>query len=205
MNESFSVKVNYDDSAQILLQNLIGDVSENQLARLVGAMDGSLIDLQRCADKLFVRVFHPFVKVQDLFISRDSRNEIFIYFDRIELRKQFQGQGIYRNLFVRQVEEARKLNVQYFALFAEGNYGSQMNGYYSWAKFGFNAFLTKEEIADLPDFLGQARTVNDIMLFEGDEYWRIFGTAKEMNFDVSEHSRQVEVLVNYVKDKIKHG
>jgi GNAT superfamily N-acetyltransferase len=201
MNESFSVKVNYDDSAQILLQNLIGDVSENQLARLVGAMDGSLIDLQRCADKLFVRVFHPFVKVQDLFISRDSRNEIFIYFDRIELRKQFQGQGIYRNLFVRQVEEARKLNVQYFALFAEGNYGSQMNGYYSWAKFGFDAPLTKKEVENLPDFLQQAEMVNDIMLFGGDEYWRLFGTAKEMLFRFEDESSQMEVLRNYVKGK----
>lgn len=81
---------------------------------------------------------------------------------------------------------------------------SGMNGYYTWARFGYDAKLTDGFRRTLPSEFSEAKTVQDLMTTErGREFWKQNGYQTNMTFDCTPESRSFKVLNAYLVSKGK--
>ena len=81
------------------------------------------------------------------------------------------------------------------------------NGYYVWVRLGFDALIPANSKMLLPinlrfiNKLGtrrEIRTLNELMLNSGHQWWRENGEECLTSFDLSDNSNSLEVLENYV-------
>jgi len=87
-------------------------------------------------------------------------------------------------------------------LFAAGDAASaDENGYYVWARFGFDAPLRDNERAALPVTLKGATTINQIIQRDGQAWWQQFGSFRSMNFDLADGSEMMKVFKKYLTGK----
>ena len=103
---------------------------------------------------------------------------------------------------MQQVAGARKLGIRRIELWASGNYNDAgYNGYYTWARFGFDAPLTQRDRRLLPPELAVAQTVNDLIHLGAAEWWKKNGDDRAMMFDLAEDSSMMRVFRAYLKEK----
>ena len=76
-------------------------------------------------------------------------------------------------------------------------------GYRVWPKFGFDAAVTIEELANTPHLQG-CRTVQDI-LAEDASWWESRGTQRMMTFDLSAGSASWRKLLRYLGQRLTGG
>jgi hypothetical protein len=93
--------------------------------------------------------------------------------------------------------------VSFIRTYAEGSFEDETGfiGYYVWARYGFNAPLSEEEIDSLPTDLVGCTSLNEIMLKEGQDWWRHEGSGRDMIFMLSENEPSLGVLRNYLREK----
>lgn len=83
-----------------------------------------------------------------------------------------------------------------------GRGGEKMNGYYTWARLGYDAELSAAARRGLPPGLEDATTVQDLMATpEGAAWWRRNGYMTQMEFDTRPESRSIAVLNGYLRSK----
>ena len=147
------ITVNYEKSAAELAQQLFGhNVSDEELAAAVGALDGSTLEVsvRMKGQELHVEVLHPPVQEQRRGFRRDHHGELYLWNHRLEKGPGVPG-GFGIKVFMRQVAGARKLRVRRIELWAAGNVrDSDHNGYYLRARFGFDAPLSQRDRQLLP-------------------------------------------------------
>jgi hypothetical protein len=109
---------NYAAGAADLARDLFGRaVADEELAAAVGALDGAALNVS----------------------VRKSR-ELYIWNHHFEKRHDAPP-GVGLRSFKTQVEGARRLGVKRIELWAAGDpRDTSYNGYYTWARFGFNDF-----------------------------------------------------------------
>jgi hypothetical protein len=102
-----------------------------------------------------------------------------------------------------QVVCARSLGLDCIELFASGWHGDTRNGYYSFARMGFEADLKPNEIKVLRELAPGAKTVQDLMTIgePGREWWREYGTGRKMVFSLRDESRSLNVLRAYLRER----
>lgn len=89
--------------------------------------------------------------------------------------------------------------IETYAMGRPGDVGA--DGWYVWARAGFNAELTSDEVKLLPIELAQAQTVNDLMASEiGRDWWRKHGSGRDMKFELSPGSTQWRILTEYMRE-----
>ena len=203
-------KVFYDNSAKDLLHQFFGrDLSEIEIANLVGAIDEAVILVEGRGDRIFVQIKHPKLKIHDVFIARNSVGKVFIRIDEIEFHAFHRGQKEGVKMLLRQINQARKLKVVYLEAETDGNPQTfrRRNGYYVWARYGFNSLISETKKASLPNRLkfikekGRLReveTLNDLMLIGGRDWWRENGEECLTFFDLRDGSNSLKVLEKYV-------
>ena len=107
--------------------------------------------------------------------------------------------------FARQVAGARALGVSYIEAYAAGSLRTpDWNGYYTWARFGYNADLYEEELLLLSTqskFSGIADLNDLIRLPEGIAWWKRYGRGRNMTFDLSDGSKSLSILRDYLWEK----
>jgi SPP1 gp7 family putative phage head morphogenesis protein len=196
-----NVEVHYGDGAKEIIGNLFGrELTDVELSKAVGALDGATVRVESRGERLFAQVLHPDIERQDVFIQRDDADGLFIYNDDIRTRANApQGTGL--QLIATQVAGAQEAGVQYLALNAAGRPGSRLIGYYVWPRLGYNAALSAEEIGSLPEELKAARDLNDLMLLGGQDWWRENGSERDAAFDLGDGSRSLSVLRRYLRGK----
>jgi hypothetical protein len=139
--DSIPQKVLYDDSAKEVLLDFFGrDLTEIELANLVGAINDAVILVQGRGDKIFVQIKHQKLKFHDVFIARSNNDKIFIRIDEIEFYSFFRGQKEGVKMLLRQIKQARKLKIAYLEAETDGNPKTfnRRNGYYVWGRFRFD-------------------------------------------------------------------
>jgi hypothetical protein len=88
-----------------------------------------------------------------------------------------------------------------FELWAAGNVrDTSRNGYYTWARFGFDALLENEKMF-LPFRLSQAQRINELILKGEQGWWKQHGSERSMVFHLAEDSSMMTVLRAYQKEK----
>lgn len=183
----------------------IFNLSEANVAVLSGAPDGSLIDIRitsECVEfDITNALFDDAMKrriMDDADVGKVMMNDNFI------MKPRFQGKGIGVRSFARQVSALATNGFARIETYAAGSYRNDLglNGYYTWARLGYDAPLSEEDIAILPEALQTARTVQDLMATDtGRAWWELRGNGRVMIFDLSNGSLSRQVLDNYIKQK----
>lgn len=100
-------KAFYDNSAKDLLHQFFGrDLSEIEIANLVGAIDDAVILVEGRGDRIFVQIKHPKLKIHDVFIARNNADKVFIRIDEIEFQAFHRGQKEGVKMLLRQISQA---------------------------------------------------------------------------------------------------
>jgi hypothetical protein len=101
-------------------------------------------------------------------------------------------------VFGRQVQFAAEAGVVKIETHAAR--GQRMNGYYTWARFGYDATLPHYGVRDaLPPSLAGAERLSDLMATaEGRAWWKEKGDTIHAEFDLAEGSLSRRVLDAYL-------
>jgi hypothetical protein len=176
-------------------------VPDNKLASLVGALDGSIIEIAPLGEGFISRARHQYL-IEQIRIGGGGEAGLFLTNEFFQLTGDApEGTGLIS--FIRQVTAARDLGFTFIRTYAEGSVSDPDGfiGYYVWARFGFNAPLEEHEIENLPPELGKCRDLNDLMMRGGQEWWRQNGSGRDMIFLLSDGELSLTVLGNYLADK----
>jgi len=164
-----AITVNYKAGAVKFARQLLGRrPADEDMARLAGALDGAIVivSVKKKKGWLYLVVDDPArFEVSETSVRRDERGDLYAYIHEVRTAVGRRGQGLGLQAFRRQVAGARALGVKRFELFAAGDPADTSdNGYYTWARFGFNAPLREIEQRALPSELSEAKDLNEIML-----------------------------------------
>jgi hypothetical protein len=110
------------------------------------------------------------------------------------------GGGLGLKLFTRQVENATALGFK--AISTEAARGTGYNGYYTWARFGYNAKLNAETRSVLPPELKGARSMHELFRTQtGRDWWQSMGDTTSMRFNLSPNSAARRRLKDYTAER----
>jgi hypothetical protein len=178
-------------------------VSDDELAAAVGALDGAALEVRVSrGDELLVTINHPWIVKQARRFKRDRQGVLHLVNEHFEKRRDAPA-GVGIESFRRQVEGARRMGIQRIELWAQGELNdTSYNGYYTWARFGFDAPLSIPEQEKCLRATGQkAASLNDLAENRQLHWWRAKGTARTMRFILDDDSRMMRIFKNYLKEK----
>jgi GNAT superfamily N-acetyltransferase len=178
-------------------------ITATEAANMIGAADGSLIELTAVDNAYEFEVTGPLLQNAMMRRLRTDVSGHVMHNDHFALKPAFRGQGIGARSFALQVAALSTLGITRIKTYAAGSSVEKAyNGYYTWPRLGYDAPLTAQEIAALPPALQSARSVLDLMTSEaGRAWWKTHGGPRVMVFDLSPGSRSQRVLQAYLKNK----
>jgi len=198
-----NITVNYAAGAADLALDLFGRaVADEELAAAAGALDGAALNVSvRKGRELFVEITHPLIVRQERGFRRDASGELYIWNHYFEKRHDAPpGVGI--RSFKTQVAGARQLGVTRIELWAAGDaMDTSYNGYYTWARVGFNDSLSDAERKRLPRRFARVKTINELIRRNGHQVWKEIGSAHKMTFDLADDSSMMMIFKAYLEEK----
>ena len=200
------LSVFYTAGARELAQDWFGPaVADELLARAVGALDGAEVVFSLRRGWLFADIAHPHLREQKRSIRRDRAGALFIYNHEFTKRHDAPPYLGVRALLT-QIQAAQPLGIQRIELYGEGDAKSaSRNGYYTWARCGFDAPLRLDEQRRLLSELRGARTLNELFARGGMAWWRTFGNSRPMVFDLAPNSSMMNTLTAYLQELEEKG
>ena len=177
------ITIKYELSAAEFAENLFGFRPANDdLASLAVALDGATVNVSVRVKKgwLSLAVDDPTrFEVYETSVRRDAQGGLFAYIHEVRAAVGQGGHGLGIQAFIRQVAGAKALGITRFELWAAGeHFDRSSNGYYTWARFGFDARLGTEEAASSP--WPYLTTLNQLIQLGGGWWWQRFGNARSM-------------------------
>ena len=136
--------------------------------------------------------------------SGDSRISILVGDDYVEVDSMIlppdkRGQGYAKEWFDSVVTQSRKAGKKEIKLYASR--ASDMNGYYTWPRYGFDAELPPYILREARMAGLSARKVSDLMKTEeGRKWWLTNGKSLYMTFDLDENSLNSGIWNKYRKE-----
>lgn len=137
-----NIQTRFDAGAKQLAERIFGqDTADDEIALAAGAWKGSLVHFSTFSQRLTANVRHSFVEVQQRWFFHDANGEVVIR--NYALKKSNLAPAHFGiRMFLTQVEAARTLGIKRILVSAAGSpRPGDYNGYYTWARFGFNAEL----------------------------------------------------------------
>jgi hypothetical protein len=174
------------------------ELTQEVVATLTGAMDGSVIDLQLAypdndtsvpASKAVLSVTHGFLARPAVYeIAQSGTGYTCVTIDHVMLKPQHTNQGLGLRMFVHQAFTAELLDISAIFLRAVGDGpGGVYNGSYTWARFGFMPVIDEVELAQFRRKFPDVIDLADLMSTEaGRARWRAEPSAMSMCFDISD-------------------
>lgn len=200
-----AITVNYEDGALEFANQLFGfQPADEDLAWLAGALNGAtvLVSVRRTKGWLYLTVNDHRFERYETSIRKDADGGLFAYIHHVYAAVGYSGQGNGARAFLRQVNAARRLGLKRCELFAAGNPGpTEENGYYVWARFGFDAPLREIERRALPDEIGDVRRINQVIQRDGHWWWKKVGNFRSMVFELNDESEMMTVFKTYLAEK----
>ncbi len=186
------------------------ELTKDQFIRLSGSPDGGQVKVSASVKfrSIRIEVDHPLYKkdyTSIRTIKKDDDGNIFIENELLVLdsSKTESLRGLGTRIFATQALQASELGIDYIELFAAGRATDKLyNGYYTWARLGYDAPLNASDINSLPSNLKGATKVSDLMnTQEGREWWKQNGYGREMIFDTTNGSDSLKQLFDYLKER----
>lgn len=148
-----------------------------------------------------------YVPGQNIFVLKVDpvTTELYLYIDYIKFEGGPSGLGAIA--FLRCAQMCVMLGIGRVDLLAaggasykiQGTWNSGFNGFYTWARFGFNASLHQQTIVNLQrnPALADCQDLLEIME-RNPTWWKDHGAGGEMTFDLRSGSRSWQTLSNYL-------
>ncbi len=121
-----------------------------------------------------------------------------LHIDHIFLAPQMRGKGLGGIMFGLCALAAFSIGVDRITLLAAGGQGFNQiyYGYKIWPRYGFDAPLHTNE-RSLAQF-STCLTVQDLIAIDSN-WWEVHGSQREMDFDLTPHSRSWKILLDYIR------
>jgi len=120
--------------------------------------------------------------------------------DYIQLGYDLRGRGLGTRMFTQQVKNLKRLGVDRIECLAVRDEG--MNGYYTWARLGYDGKVPDSVRVLARPGSERFTTVGQIMDSRGGaDWWRQYGDDFEGVFDLSDNSRSMRVLRDYLRKR----
>ena len=133
-------------------------------------------------------------------LYRDERYRLVCHNEAFDVTDT--GKGLGTKLFGEQVDSLKKAGV--VEMRTTASRGGDANGYYTWARLGYDAPLPQTTRGKLPSPLAKARNVSDLMRSEkGRTWWKENGHTIDMTFDMRDSSPSMKVFRAYQAAKEK--
>jgi hypothetical protein len=183
------------------LKRVDASLSIDDLPGLVGAPDGSKVNLSiPASNEIKINLYDPETGYKSRRVLKTYNGKLILKNEESELPKAKQGKGISTDIFAKQVKAAEAAGVD--EIWAVAAKADDLNGYYTWARLGFDSPLSPRFKATLPPEFASAETVQDLMATEaGRDYWRANGYQTGMIFSVKPGSRNREIFERYLRTK----
>jgi len=189
----FAYGSNESDLAEIaeLIGLLNGDPSS--VIELVGSFDDSTSEITTMYDTEDI-----YIDTEDGF---ESRRRIVMDAGELVIHNQFlevfgTGEGMGTEILARQIQAARNAGVS--KLRTEAARAENYNGYYTWARLGYDAKLPDYAKQEFP----KLDKISDLMMTEkGRSWWKKNGKTIDMDFDLDPNSRSSKIFESYLSAK----
>lgn len=215
------------------LHNLFGrDLSRREIAGLVGAPPGAHVTVSigtnyrgqsNSGSSQIVNIalrgqgYHA-----DRELYRDAEGHLVMHNAYFRVEESQHNEGIGTRIFSEQVHNLSVLGVHRIEVETAGGgrgpgvarYPGEYNGYYTWARLGYNGKVSVHEIArnhrlsrdEVPASIRGARTIHQIMRTpEGRQWWKDYGQSWEGSFLLARNSANQRVLKDYLAEREKRG
>ncbi len=190
--------------------------------QLTGAHPGSYIEAEMQGNQMHIHVSHPQYKLHRIIERERDTGNLILHNESFftQYRKQ-KGKGWGARVFARQVDGAQEMGIKKIHTYAiRGDDNVPANGYYTWARLGYNTTLKSSMKRDLlaePEdsplhALGrhakidnyEFRSVTMHEVFDtpgGAEWWKERGGSIDMQFDPTPGSPSHTRLHKYLAVK----
>ena len=186
-----------------MVQQLFGrDIADADLACLAGALEGATVEVSKRKVGLFLEVkdAERFASYQTS-IRQEHDGSLWAFIHEVRTAVGRRGQGLGVAAFTQQMKAAQQLGLTRFELWAAGDFFDRANnGYYTWARFGFDALLTSQQRRSLPMSLSGSQTVNEVIQRGGQGWWKQAGSDTKMVFYLHPGSAMIKTLLRYLQE-----
>lgn len=182
------------------------ELSLDEWAALSGASRGETVEIvpSRGDGKVYLYVNNgDVIESLERIVYLDQNGNPVIKNELFRLQDSAQGQGLGTEIFNNQIQAAQRGGIAYFETTAEGSASDKhFNGYYTWARLGYDAELSESFKHDLPAELSGATSISDLMQSAaGRSYWRENGSTFDGVFDLQQGSLSTTVFNQYMTEK----
>jgi hypothetical protein len=191
-----------EEKAESAARGLFGDEAiPLDIARVAGATSEATAQIHAIEGgqnaKVAIEIRSPrYEALRNLYRAPDGK----IVMEAKKFNATQTGQGVGAVVFGNMVESAGRLGVDRIRTHAERTL--KANGYYTWARFRYDADLPADLAAKLPADLARAKRVSDLMTTPGGvEWWKEHGTGLDMVFDLKPGSRSMQIWEEYRRQK----
>jgi hypothetical protein len=193
------------NAAQRVARRLFGRaLCPREYAGLAGAPDNATVEVGASDGRLYLELGDPVAAMYRGYYYLYGRRAAIVLLNDgfcIHLRAM-RRQGLGLQMFYRQARNAAARGVDWIELLA-GRCRDE-NGYYSWPRYGFDCLLPASIRRRLPVGLEESRTLLDVMSCEkGREWWREYGAAARVRFDLARGSRSRRTLAEYLRTRFR--
>lgn len=177
----------------------LGIATPSDIAPVVGAQPGAKVEVVRFRGEgdrtaAVVRVHHEKYFASRLVYKDHIENDSIEVFDK--------GSGLGTKIFADQVREAAAKGYDRIEAFCIR--GSVSNGYYTWARLGYDGAIPEEVAGAVREAFPGAARVSDLMkTSEGRSWWKEHGASFEGVFDLKKGSLSREVFDAYQKERAR--
>jgi GNAT superfamily N-acetyltransferase len=187
-------------STERIAQRLFGRSLDSwEYAGLAGAPDDARLEVGTLRGQLYFELREPTLHLYQaaLRVCHTKQGPLLIDDGYRFLHPSMQGKHLGRHIFHRQLCYAKALGVIGIETLADRR--ADDNGYYTWPRFGFDGPLSTAIRRQLPAEIAAARSVLDLVESQnGRRWWRRYGVAILVRFDLAENSRSWRVFLQYL-------
>ena len=164
-------------------QGGLSDAEANKVLKIAGINElsnSTNADIRVLGDKTRIKIDDDSKEV--IVVLHGSEKEVYI--DLVAVKNKGQGQGT--KILNEIKNQAKRQGYKRLSLYAAGDANSSgYNGYYSMARFGFNANIPSSVAQKAKNAGFNAKTIQDLMKTEkGRKWWRENGTGYEGYLDL---------------------
>lgn len=201
------------DTAKAIQDVFEDEISDEDLASLVGAPDDAEVTVERSnKGNIILTVDHKDYDATRI-IRRSVDGSLVIKNDEFFVKDYAQGKGLGVDVFTRQVEQARAMGVSriecHAAKFNPQNKDKPHNGYYTWPRFGYDSSIDDLEEENqhvafkIRKLFPDADSILDVMSTKaGRDWWTANGVdLHHCSFDLSPGSRSLKILDAYQSER----
>ncbi len=180
----------------LIKQKLFGDNQPNnkELAQMAGAHKNEKVTFIPTDKGIKIFVYHADYTCDSQIIRDIETKELIISMGKLAKRKGTDT-GLGFQILFNQILSGSKYGISYIS--AKAIRSVDMNGYYTWARYGFNGVIPNSNI-----LFRKFKSVFHIMSTgEGRRLWRFLGTTFNAKFDLHRDSKSIKMFHKYIEEE----